>query len=285
MYFMKKYLLLVFSILLLSNCKNGIKEKKVYDKEGKIYEVYNYQTSKDTTNYQLTRYYKNGNIEFILPYRANNINGIGKLYNPNGSIEFINTYKNSQLNGVSYRYDEETEELCQEILFLNDEPIVIARIGQVFVGKDTMFLTEYRYPVYDKDTSFKPVGSITTELDGTKDIMKESYFLVNAKDTIVNGSEYEINIEFLLGTFKNLTVELRIGELKKDLNFIDSSKTNKYVGQNNKLSFCINKYHLGTNLILGKMKLIKNGKDISSKILSHPQIKEFIFYKQFEVIE
>jgi len=281
---MIRFFMLVVAILLFSYCSSSMKKKRTYDKEGHLYEEYDYQNSKDTSNYQLTRYYKNGNTEFSLPFKANKIEGVGKVFYPDGSIEFIRTYKNSNYNGVTYYFHKQNGGLFKEFLYLDNEVLVSAEYGMAIDKGDTLRGVTYYYPAYSNDTIYKLAGSLTYFAKKV-DPRLNSYFKVIADDTIHNGSKYCINIELLLGKNKDLDFSLTVGKFNNKLEFIDSTRTQTIMSDQNVLTFNIKNYHMGTNLILGKIKVYRKGEEVTSYYLDHPQIKEYIFYKQFEVID
>ncbi|MBN2348459.1 MAG: hypothetical protein JXJ22_06470 [Bacteroidales bacterium] len=213
------------------------------------------------------------------------INGIVKVFYPNNKIWLIRRYKFGKYHGVTYEFTEKYGYLQREILYLNGSPIIFANYGKP-VHCDTLFGVSYYYLIYyNNDSTYMHVGSISWNKEGNLIKKKCTYYEIEAKDTIKMGEPCKIDLRFYVGLYDDFSIELTLGDFDNDFNFIDSSKLIKYVGDSLSLSFTYNDYEKGSNLLLGKIRLLENGTDITTALLKHPKLKEYLFYHQFDVVE
>ena len=283
---MKKITIIIGTFLLLLSCnEKNSRVKEVYSEDGTLIKKYEYADPKDTSSYNLTEYYEDGNIKSIVPISEGKINGIVHAFFPNGELWLIRRYRNGKYHGVTYELNKKFGFLEREILYLNGEDVIIAQYGKA-TDRDNLFGVSYCYPIYsNSDTAFIPVGSISWDKEGKLVKKKCTYYETDAKDTVKMGEPYKINLRFYVGLYEDFSIELTLGDFDNDFNFIDSSKLTKYVGDSLSISFTYNDYEKGSNLLLGKIRLLENNKDITTALLKHPQVKEYLFYHQFDVIE
>jgi len=282
---MEKLAIIGIVFLLLSCSSNVKQEKEVYSEDGNLLKKYEYTDPKDTNSYVLTEYFKDGGIESIVPVYKGKTHGIVKVFYPNHKIWLIRRYEFGEYHGITYEFNKDLGYLQREILYLNSEQIIDAQYGRA-IDSDTLFGVSYFYPIRsDNDTTFWPVGSITWNKKGKKIKNMLTYYEIEAKDTVKMGEPYKIDLNLHMGLYDDLSLELALGDFDNNFNFIDSSKVTKYTSDSLSLSFTVNDYEKGSNLLLGKIQLLKDGKDVTAKFLHHPQIKEYLFYHQFDAVE
>lgn len=282
---MKKITIIGIIFILFSCSTNNKQVREVFSENGKLIRKYLYTDLNDTSSYIMIEYFDNGDTETIIPVIKGKINGIVKVFYPNKKIWLIRRYVNGEYHGATYEYNKDLGYLQREILYLNSEQIIDVQYGRA-IDCDTLFGVSYYYPVYyDDDTTFLPVGSLTWNKEGQKPKKYQTYYEVEAEDTIKMGERYKIDLKFNMGLYDDLSIELELGDLDNEFNFIDTTKITKYTSNNLQLDFEITNYELGDNLLLGKIKLFRNRKNVTTEFLNHPRIKEYIFYHQFEVIE
>ncbi len=282
---MKKILLLIVVVSFLFCNRNEEYVKNVFDKKGNLIQTFIYNNPNDTSNYILKEYFENGNIESIIPYSDNKIHGILKIYYPDGKLRSKRRFQNGIIHGVTYEYGEYKGFLRKEKLFIDGEQTINAQYGTV-MNEDTLFGVTYYYPLKSvEDTSLFYVGSIIWGKDGEIIPNMLTYYEVEAKDTIKQGESYDIDLKFHMGLYDYFSLELEIGEMDKDFNFINRKEVQKFTSDSMFISLSINDYEIGSNILLGKIRLLENEVDITKRFLHHPYINEYIFYHQFEVIK
>ncbi|MCB8999522.1 MAG: hypothetical protein H6540_05570 [Bacteroidales bacterium] len=228
-------------------------------------------------------YYDDGSLKAIIPIRNDTINGLSQEFYNNGKLKEIRRYVNGSLEGVLYQYNKNQSYVSTEEFFLKDKLIVKCNIGNI-IGKDTLYGITYYYPesILTK-SEFLPAGSVSYKLNGHLDTLSTNYYRVVSRDTIKYGENYKLKIELNIGIVKNISFRLILGDLDTLLNFVKPETLTEYQSIGNKLELNINDYKAGSNLIMGKLFIQKNGIDLLSQDYLHPSIHYLIFYNQFFV--
>lgn len=246
-----------------------IKERKIYKNE----EEYNLDK-----NFQRLLYYEDGTLKEKIDYKNGKIDGNDIGYKQSGKLFFIDTYRNGNKHGIAETYDRNGE-ILSKILILD---------GKRIRWQSFSFFSEfslYGYTVFkvlEDNITGTEVGFYLID-DEHKTMEKYgNYYVINTKsDTIMFQQKFEFEIQFLLSGQNLTNSQIRIGELDKYENFIDSASTLNYnFGSENKISIILDSTHLGNNLLLGKINV--NQDTIMEGQTFHKR-QEFLLYHEFYV--
>ncbi len=281
---MKNIFILISSILIISCGQNKDKIKRIYSEDGTLSQQYAYYNS-DTNSYLLTEYYTNGLKKADIPYVDNKIQGNAKVYYSDGKLKYVKHFENDKLHGVTKEYNQYTGQLRKEQLFLDNIQVVEAQYGKD-TESDTLFGVSYFYPFRtSEDTIFYPVGSITWDKDGYLVDKMSTYYEVFAEDTITNGDTLAMNICFHFGLYTHFKIELILGNMNSNFAFESKKEVQTYFSDSMQIKLAIHEYNVGSNLLLGKIRVKDGDEDVTKILLGHPKIEEYIFYYQFEVVK
>ena len=141
--------------------------------------------------------------------------------------------------------------------------------------------------VNKEDTSYHAIGSLSYNINDHERRQKScSYFETFANDTINYDEPYKVKIVSHIGIMEGHNIELYLGEINEDFEFVDSSNVKVFRSENNTLEFSLSQsdYLLGNNLLTGKIRVFKNGEDITNQYMIDPIDNiPYIFFKQFFV--
>ncbi|NOQ26262.1 MAG: hypothetical protein GQ564_12935 [Bacteroidales bacterium] len=307
---MKNYIIIVFVLILNCCANNQIKESATFYDNGNIKEKFIYEFLKDTTTYSYYSYYLNGNIKekyskhsgkysgskieyyqngvikSIVPFIKGKADGTVKLYYENGSLDLIKTYKDDNLFGLYMTINPKNPRIIQKILFVNDEPLIKIDEGNTKVDNEEIVGMTYYY-YCSKDSIYYPIGTLS--YDGNKQRRRQiycSYFETFAADTVNYDESYKMKIVSHIGIMEGHNIELYLGEINEDFEFVDSANVKVFRSEDNTLEINLSQsdYLLGNNLLTGKIRVFKNGKDITNQYMIDPIADiPYIFFKQFFV--
>ena len=105
---MKKFLLLIFSIILLSSCYKKEREVDISKKQERNGIVYIINESKPYSG-KILRKYDNGQILLLMSYKNGKLDGLYKKYHYNGQILVEATYIAGEPDGIYLEYSKEGE--------------------------------------------------------------------------------------------------------------------------------------------------------------------------------
>lgn len=274
---MKKYTVisLLIIIIFLYSCNTNQSKKKGYI-------PYDYK-NKEVEQSIESIYYDDGSLKAVIPILNGSINGLSKEFYKNGKLKEIRRYVNNSLHGVTYQYEKDGSIIKSEELYLTNKLIVKGIVGNIF-DRDSLYGLTYYYPEYlNSRSDFVPVGSVFYNMNGTLDRITTNYYRVVAKDTITYGEKYDLKIDLNIGIVKNLSFKLTLGELDTLLNFTSPESVIEYQSTKNQIEIPIENYSIGSNLILGKLFIYRDGLEVLKEGYLHPTIKYLIFYHQFFV--
>lgn len=117
---MKKLLLLIFSIILLSSCYDKEREIDISKKQERNGIVYIINESKPYYG-KILRKYDNGQILLLMSYKNGKLDGKYVHFYRNGQIYIDSEYKDGKLNG-SYKKYHYTGQIVLEINYVSGEP-------------------------------------------------------------------------------------------------------------------------------------------------------------------
>ncbi len=278
-------------IVIIFSCVRTQNEKLVYDENGRITAKFVYLNKKDTTSYTYYEYYENGNVHYKSIVFEGQFHGTFTVFNEEGLPDTVLTYSNDRLHGVAKVFNPYTHQLLRETLYIDGKELIRAEyfwgVTQQETPGDTIFGLGYWYNIDKRSETpvFFPVGSIVWDDIGDIIHLRNSYYDITAKDTVSFGEHHRVKIVFRMGLAQNISFTLTLGELDENLKFISPHSIKSYKSVSDSLILDIADYKLGTNLILGKIKIFQNGKNVTTLRTENEQIEDYIFFHQFEVVE
>jgi len=250
------------------SCQHEYHVKKYYD-SGEMKHKYVYANKNDTSNYLYYGYYKNGNYK----KKVNVINGKKEghfiNYYDNGKIKEIYSFKDNLFHGPWKRYDKQGT-IEDESFFFN---------GQYFLYIDYLYNRSYIgiavYRNTDQNQGALELISLLNFKNG--EIMKDSsdYYYTYTEDTIPYKKANNFKVECYNEGKSGYHVKLVLGELNKNLKFIDSTKTKIFESNDMTIQVPYKPVKKGVDLLTGKLYLIN---DSTGK-----QEREFLYYHEFYV--
>ena len=252
---------------LLCSCKLNEAIEYTYYDSGKLKSKVIYPDKTDTTSFQAFIYYENGNLSHQAQFNKGKRTGQYLSYYENGNLNESYNYENGRLHGIIKRFTD-TGEQTEESFYIDGKHILIktfsvnpkfnlTRSQIFFVNGDK--IEEIGMLVYDNDKNIIENGSFFYETYGP-DVIKfnqENEFVINF---------YNKREDFIL--------ELQIGDLDSDLNFIIPNNVIKYSTELDMLPYNYIPEKPGYNLIVGKLFLIND-----SILLEYPYYFEFFAEK------
>lgn len=304
---MKNYIFILLAVLIYS-CKKE-KEIKIFYDDGQIHKKYQYYNKLDTSSYKYYEYYQHGNLKkfykkrdgeydgkmkefypnkvlkYIIPFSNGAVNGTVKAFDRDGKIEVVKTYLNNKLNGIYEEFDYSKSKIVNKILYINDDPILKIEGGIKESLSDSIYGITY---YYKNGEYIYPVGTLEYYIRDTL-IRKQktcTYFETFANDSISMNDTLKVKVVFHFGLHEDHNIQLKLGDLDQNYKFTDSTDVKEFTSSNNTIEFYISKegYKIGNNLILGKIRLFIDDKDITNENLIGPIDDEsYIFYHQYYV--
>ncbi len=222
------------------NFKNGIKEGTL--------------KAKFTNGYYVIAHYANGNW-----------NGINYEFSNDNKILYKKLYLNNKLFYSERSYYLSKGDTIESKIITKDKISLINRI----IDSDNVITKEYYGHLYS-DTTF--IGSLVYRNNELRDDYNENnYHEIFAKDTILNGETLDVKVVGHFGNFekRNTYIKVVIGSLKSTSNLIFDDNTQEFGSKigNHQVSFTIDDYHKGYNLILGKVLLMRDSTIINESII------------------
>ena len=300
---MNKYIILLACFLLSCNERfkedyypsGDIKSKSFYEGNFEVpYKVVNYYQNglvMDTLHYN-----DNGNLNGLIYYNntknnfekwTNYLDGVksgANIIKKSCGDEIYQHYENNKLNCIERSFNS-SGRLSYEVLWLNGKAIMANECsyiekGDTLLGRiDTKDNHSYVAKIVESDIRLDTYYNITTKqkkiigsmfLDsetGIADYKKSSYFSISKKDTVKRDSLLEVQI---LGAFNGLSdvkLEMKIGQLNENLEFIGAIKYYESEIDSLDITFNIDDYDTGYNLLLGKARLMRDSVILFETIL------------------
>jgi hypothetical protein len=275
--------IVLFTYSCTCTCTNKkLKEKSTFYEDGSIMQKMEYLSDFDTVNYRVIEFMKNGDTLLVCYFKNKIQHGPYFEYYPNNRIKVISSFTNNKEHGITCNFNQDGV-LLDEVLNIKGNPIVQAAKDLIY---DTLDVVNYYYTSLDSNNdTLQFFGSLVWDKEGKIVELFSNYFVVDAQKRIRAGDSLLIDIKFIMGLYKNLYFELRLGELDQNLEFIDSTKVVSYKSNGNDLRFDYSDYSIGQNLLMGKIKLYRTDIKGPIRLVKHPKINEYIFYHQFDVVE
>lgn len=205
---------------------------------------------------------------------------VGKPFYKDGVLESIYTYRNNILHGVAKVYNQKGD-IIERVLFLEDKPVVIEEYGKV--PNEPYYGYSYYYSGLN-DSIFYPIGSFLWNSTGIKQQLMLTYFRVKSKDTISCQDHIEITIDFHMGLHKDYSLELLLGEIDSKHRFVDERAIDTIRSNNQSITFTVDNYKKGINLLLGKLKIYKGDEEFTVKFLNpNSGTDAYVFFHEFYV--
>lgn len=237
--------------VLLCSCKQNEFIKYTYYDTGTVKSKVVYQDKNDTSSFQAYIYYENGNLSHQAQFSKGKRTGRYLSYHKNGVLKESYQYKNGRLHGVIKRFTD-TGEQIEESFYINGEHILIRTFSvnpefnlsrsQIYLVKGNE-IEEIGVLLYDKEKKIIENGSFFYETYGP--------------EIIECNQETEFYIKFF-NKQKDFVLELQIGDLDKNLNFIHPNEVVKYCTKQDSLPYSYIVKKSGSNLIMGKLLLRKD---------------------------
>ncbi len=240
-----------------------LKEKIVYD---------NKQCKINPHSFHAFKYYKNGKIQSTTHFREGQREGDYIVYYLNGQIKSITNFKNNEKHGVEKLFSKKGD-LIEENFYLSGD-LLIKRKSIYYKNKILN-----KYSICPKGKDCEVYGRLIKDYKGKVEDDLSIYYSVIAKDTINLGEKYILNIEgYSFG--ERINMELFLGDINKNFEFIDTSEINKLHTKSNHMKYAFRPSTKGYNLLTG---ILYFQLDTLNSISDESLEKDFIFYHEFYV--